>query len=122
MDAFTRTVIAYVAGRLITGREGWAIRDHDRNRRVCLDGSVEAGEIKIYSHERHGYISGLGNEGRYALFVHRGASSITLTVNLEERTFSGVHHKTTFRFFGNVSERAIRLYDYQDMHWHMYTL
>lgn len=112
MDARTRAVIAYIAGRLITGSAGWSIQDKDRKRRIPLDGWIDGGNIRIYSHERHGYVSGLGAEGHYVLFHHGGERGLTLAVNVEERTFSG----------GEVAERAVRLYDYQDMRWHLYSL
>ena len=122
VDASTRTVVAYIAGRLITGSASWTIQDQDRKQRIPLDGWVEGGNIRIYSHERHAYISGLGAEGNYVLFNHGTERGLTLTVNIEERTFSGADQQTSYHFFGEVVERAIRLYDYQDMRWHLYTL
>jgi hypothetical protein len=56
------------------------------------------------------------------LFDHASDRGLTLAVNLEERTFSGADQQTSYHFFGEVAERAIRLYDYQDMHWHLYML
>ena len=58
----------------------------------------------------------------YVLFRHGSERGLTLAVNIEERTFSGAGQQTSFHFFGDVAERAIRLYDYQDMRWHLYTL
>ena len=115
-------MVAYIAGRLITGSAGWTIQDQDRKRRIPLDGWVECGNIRIYSHERHGYISGLGADAHYVLFHHGSERGLTLAVNSEERRFSGADQQTSYHFFGDVAERAIRLYDYQDMRWHLYTL
>lgn len=122
MDARTRAVVAYIAGRLITGSAGWAIQDKDRKRRIPLDSWIDGGNIRIYSHERHGYISGMGADGHYVLFDHASDRGLMLAINLEERTFSGADQQTSYHFFGDVAERAIRLYDYQDMRWHLYTL
>jgi hypothetical protein len=122
VDARTRAVIAYIAGRLIAGSAGWTIQDKDRKRRVALDGWIDDRNIRIYSHERHGYISGLGAEGHYVLFHHASDRGLTLAVNVEARTFSGADQQTSYHFLGDVAERAIRLYDYQDMRWHLYTL
>lgn len=122
MDAGTRAVVAYIAGRLITGGAGWAVQDKDRKGRIPLDGWIDGGSIRIYSHERHGYISGMGADGHYVLFDHANSCGLTLDVNTEERAFSGADQQTTYHFFGDVAACAIRLYDYQDMRWHLYAL
>jgi len=122
VDARTRAVVACIAGRLITGSAGWAIHDKDRKRRIPLDGWIDGGNIRIYRHARHGYISGMGADGHYVLFDHPSDRGLTLEVNAEERMFSGADQQTSYHFFGDVAERAIRLYDYQDMRWHLYTL
>jgi len=36
--------------------------------------------------------------------------------------FSWADRQTSYHFFGDVAERSIRLYDYQDMRWRSYTL
>jgi hypothetical protein len=56
------------------------------------------------------------------LFHHGSRQGLTLAVNTEERTFSGADPQTSFHFFDDVAERAIRVYDYEDMRWHLYTL
>jgi len=122
MNAVTRAVTAYIAGRLITGSVAWTIQDKDRQRRIPLEAWIDGGSIRIYSHERHGYISGLGAEGQYVLFHHTSERGLTLAVNAEQGTFSGTDQQTGYHFFSDVAERAIRLYDYQDMHWHLYAL
>jgi hypothetical protein len=122
MDASTRAIVTYIAGRLITGGASWTIEDHDRKQRISLDGLIEDGRIKVYSHEQHGYTSGLGEEGHYVLFQHGSAAGFTFSVSREEGTFSGSDQRTAYHFFGRVSESAIELYDYQDMRWHLYTL
>ena len=54
--------------------------------------------------------------------ITAASGALTLAVNVEERTFSGADQQTSYHFFGNVAERAIRLYDYQDIRWHLYKL
>jgi len=122
MDAANRSVIAYIAGRLITGTDVWWMQDHDRGHRVHFEGSFEPGSVKVYSHELHSHVSGFGAEGRYALFQHGVGGAVDLIVNAEERTFSGWEHQSGFHFFGNVTNRTIRLYDYQGMESHLYTI
>jgi len=122
MDAANRAIIAYIAGRLITGASGWSVRDHDRKRLVQFEAFLEGGEIKVYCHELHGTVSGRGAEGRYMLFQHRVNGSVDLLINAEEKTFSGWEHRSCFHFFGNAQDRAVRLFDYQDQRWHLYTL
>ena len=122
MDAANRSIIAYVACRLITGATGWWMRDHDRRRPVQFEGFIEPGSVKVYSHELHSHLLGGGAEGKYQLFQHGVGGAVDLLINAEEHTFSGCEHETGYRFFGYVEERTIRLFDYQDLHWHLYTL
>ena len=118
----TRVLVAYIAGRLLTGRASFAIQDHDRKRRLWMDGTVETAEVKVYSHERHGYVSGLGDGERFSLYQHSGEGHIVLLVNLPELRFEGCEHHSTFHFFGNVADPSVRLYDYQDCKWHRFAL
>jgi hypothetical protein len=122
MDAANRSAIAYIAGRLIAGAGGWWMHDHDRSYRVHFEGSFEPPSVKIYSHELHSHILGIGGEGQYKLFQHGAGGAMDLLINIEEKTFSGWEHQTCFHFFGNVEESTIRLFDYQDVQWHEYTL
>jgi hypothetical protein len=122
VDATNRPVIAYIVGSLVTGARCWVMQDHGRDRSVCLDGVFTGGGIKVYSYELDGYVSGHGAEGRYVLFQHRSAKSLNLSINSDERTFSGWDHGTSRYFLGNVAERTVRLFDYQDLQWHAYTL
>ncbi|HLM98908.1 MAG TPA: hypothetical protein VK335_06480 [Bryobacteraceae bacterium] len=122
MDAANRSVIAYIAGRLITGADAWWMQDHDRGHRVHFEGFFEPGVIKVYSHELHSHVSGVGGDGKYTLFQHGVGGAVDLLVNLEEQTFSGWEHLSGFHFFGDVADRTIRLYDYQGMEWHLYTI
>ncbi|SRR5579864_7320501 len=122
MDAPLRSVIAYIAGRLLAGTDGWWMRDIDRHLPVQFEGSFEPTTVKVYSHELHDHIAGSGGEGKWALFLHRVAGSIDLAVNSEEHTFRGCDQRNCFHFFGNVEERTVRLFDYQDLRWHEYTL
>jgi len=122
VEVTTRVLVAYIAGRLLTGRASFAIQDHDRKRRLWMDGTVETAEVKVYSHERHGYVSGLGDGERFSLYQHSGEGHIVLLVNLPELRFEGCEHHSTFHFFGNVADPSVRLYDYQDCQWHRFTL
>lgn len=122
MDAANRSVIAFIAGRLIAGNANWMMHDHGRNHRVQMEGLFSDAEVKVYSHELNGYVSGRGAEGKYTLFQHNAGTSVSLSINLPERTFSGWDHGTSRHFFGNVADRTVRLFDYQDLQWHRYTL
>ena len=122
MDAANRSVIAYIAGRLIIGTGGWWMDDHDRAYRVHFEGSVEPATVKVYSHELHSHVLGVGAEGKYKLFQHGAGGAVDLLVNVEQKTFSGWEHMSSFHFAGSVDGSTIHLFDYQDLQWHMYTL
>jgi|SRR5579862_952088 hypothetical protein len=122
MEPPKRAVMAYIAGRLISGESAWLILDHDREDKLHLEGSFTGSEVKVYSHELNAHISGLGAEGRYTLFQHGFPGTVNLLINNEERTFSGWDHESSRHFFGNVAEATVRLFDYQDLEWHSYTL
>ena len=94
MDVANRSAIAYIAGRLITGAGGWWMHDHDRGHRVHFEGSFEPASVKVYSHELHGHILGIGEEGKYKLFQHGVGGAVDLLINIEEKTFSGWEHQS----------------------------
>lgn len=122
MDAVDRSVIAYIAGRMIIGEANWVVHDHSRNKRVQMEGLFSEAEVKVYSHELNGYVSGRGAEGKYVLLQHSTGSYINLSTDLEEKTFSGWDHRTSRHFFGNVAERTVSLFDFENLQWHRYTL
>ncbi len=122
MDAPNRSVIAYIAGLLITGADCWWIQDHDRRRRVHFEASFEPGSVKVYSHELGCHVLGIGAEGKYLLLQHGSGAAVDLFINLEEHTFCGCEHTSGQHFVGNVDDCAIHLYDYQDLRWHLYSL
>jgi hypothetical protein len=128
VEPATRALVAYVAGLLITGRQCFAIQDHDRKRRLWMNGTVETTdgtektEIKVYSHERNNHVSGLGDGERYALYLHGGEGHLTLIVNPEEQRFLGCEHSSSFHYYGNIAGASVILFDYQDCHWHRFTL
>lgn len=122
MEAPFRAVVAHIAGLLITGNQTWAIQDNDRHRPVYIDGSVGASGIRVYSHELHTYVSGMGNGAQYLLFEHHSAVKVSLEVNIAEQRFAGCDQSGPCHFFGDVSGGAVRLFDFQDLQWHSYTL
>ena len=122
MDAANRSAIAYIAGRLLTTAQGWWMDDHDRGHRVHFEGSFDPTTVKVYVHELHSHISGVGAEGKFALFQHGVGGAVDLQVNPEEKIFSGWEHRSSFHFFGRVEECTVRLFDFQDLSWHEYTL
>lgn len=122
MEAPLRAVIAFIIGRLIIGSQTWAIQDQDRGHPVFIDGSVEPSRIRVYSHELGSYISGLGNGTHYQLFEHRRSIELSFVLSAPDKSFAGFDHRGPFHFLGEVAGADIRIFDYEDMASHCYTL
>lgn len=110
-------VVAFVAWRLITGRDGGEIYDHVHETTVEFSGMIS--ETAIDLRDKAGrQISGAGGSGMYTLSAGAGAKPVTLKISGLE--FEGFDYGTSSRYRGSVDRqnlsiregRADRAYDF----------
>jgi hypothetical protein len=108
MEDSARAAIAYIAGRLVTGRQTSHVYDYGRGSHASLGGSVTNDRVQVYDYDRSCHIS-----GRPATLYDYGRSChVQLKVAATGR-FSGYDYGSSSHFNGRVSGRSISVYDYE---------
>jgi hypothetical protein len=104
-----RTCIAYVAGRLISGREASSIYDNLQSKIICIEGQVTAENVKIFDQDRGCYLSGLGDGKAFELYDFGGMYYVELII--DGNSFEGYDHGTPSLFKGEIKGDEITVYD-----------
>jgi hypothetical protein len=104
-----RTCIAYVAGRLITGREASSIHDKSQAKDIGIEGVVTPDQVKVFDGDRGCYLSGLGDGKAFELYDFGGMYYVELV--LDGNSFEGYDHGTPSLFKGEMKGDEIALYD-----------
>lgn len=107
MEAHLRAALAYIAGRLISGKKSPGVYDHFRSTFVLINGVVKARLVAIYDHGQGCHISGGGDGLQYLLFHHGECRSLHLTVHGND--FIGHDYGRTSRIRGRVIDDSIWL-------------
>lgn len=105
MEAHLRAALAYIAGRLVSGKNACAVYDHSRSQRIMMGGEANSRVIAIYDHAQGCHISGNGSGSQYSLFHHGERRPISLT--LQGSSFSGHAYGRSTRFRGTVEGNFI---------------
>jgi len=80
MEAHLRAALAYIAGRLVSGKNSPGVHDHSRSMLVIMNGTAKGSVVAIFDHDRKCHISGSGNGSQYFLFHHGECRAISLTL------------------------------------------
>lgn len=99
-------VVAFVAWRLITGRDGEGIYDHSNEERVEFSGMISDTAIDLRDPSGN-RISGAGGSGMYTLSAGDGAKPVTLKISGLE--FEGFDYGTSSRYHGSVDRRRLSI-------------
>ena len=116
MNTGLRAGIAYIAGRLISGRQSNHVYDYSRGKHIAMSGSVETGQINLYDHGRGAHITGSGTQ----LFDQSEGCHVSLQLNGNQ--FSGFDYGAGRHFNGNVNGSNISLYDYKERKHFQYAI
>jgi hypothetical protein len=107
METHLRAALAYIAGRLISGKNSPGVYDYSRSTFVLINGVVKARLVAIYDHGQRCHISG-GSDGlRYLLFHHGERRFLNLAVHGND--FIGHDYGRTSRIRGRVVDGSIWL-------------
>lgn len=104
-----RTCIAYVAGRLISGRDSSAIFDNVQGKLIQIEGKVTAEDVKVFDQDRGCYLSGLGDGKAFELYDFGGMYYVELIIN--GNSFEGYDHGTPSLFKGDIKGDEISVFD-----------
>jgi hypothetical protein len=115
MTPIARRAVAYIAARLISGRQGSAIYDYSGTGYTHFSGSVGS-SVSIFDHSASAHISGPSQQ-----FYHHGLNAhISLAVN--GKNFSGYDYSSNSHFSGSVSQSNVTLYDHGESKYFQYLL
>jgi len=112
-----RPCIAYIAGRLISGRNASSIYDNLQSKTICFEGEVTAENVKVFDQDRGCYLSGLGaglgaglGDGKaFELYDFGGMYYVELII--DGNNFEGYDHGTPSSFKGEMRGNEITVYD-----------
>ena len=110
MKSHTRRGVAYIAGRLVSGKYSTTLRDDSESIHFSFSGevSLENG-VSVYDYEQRCFIRG-NNSGEVLSLYHDGnAQYIELTIN--ENTFKGYDRDSGTFFSGSVDGDFITIWD-----------
>lgn len=116
----TRRVVAFVAGRLISGSETWSIYDCEESRTCRFSGTVSPERILVYDPEQRCMISGYGEEGCYSLYHHGNRRHIELMIR--DSGFEGYDYDSRSHFSGSVEGSSVVIFDGQDRKYYYFTI
>jgi len=109
MEAHLRAALAYIAGRLVSGKNSSAVYDHSRSRQILMNGTAKGRLVAIFDHDRRCHISGSGNGFQYSLYHHGENRLISLT--LQGSVIGGHDYGRSASFTGTVEDNSISLFE-----------
>jgi hypothetical protein len=108
MSESTRRSVAFIAWRLITGRDSMSIYDHAAERKVQFSGTISSTEISIRDADGR-QIVGSGGSGMYTLTD--GGAGKPVTLKIDGLSFEGFDYGASRRYQGAVDRDTLRITD-----------
>ncbi len=108
MKDYTRRVVAYIVGRLITGKEIFAIFDYSASKKFGFEGKVTLSTVSVYDPEQKCAISGSEKGGLYIL--HRDDEKY-LDLTVKEDKFQGYDYESHKPFSGTMRGNLVSISD-----------
>ena len=120
MDLNKRRIVAFIAGKLISGKEINKLFDQSNSRYAEILGDVTITKINVYEVERNELITGSGDAKGISLYDFTTAKFIDLKIDKEQ--FDGFDYESKKIFYGEVKDNTISLFDFQDSKHHHYIM
>jgi hypothetical protein len=119
MNGKARACIAYILGRLITGKDSAGVFEVSQSVHFGFSGNVTSTSVSIHDYERNCAVVGKGDGSR--LHLHDFGSDSELSFKIKGKQFSGYEDGTSKHFNGSVTSNSVSIYDYEDSTWHRYS-
>jgi hypothetical protein len=115
-----RAVIAYIAGRAITGKKAPSIYDDTQKKDINISGDVDAESANVYDYDDRCYITGkLGNLFHYG---EKGGEKGYVQMEFKGGKAKGYDYNSKCYYEATVSENSVSVYDYETGKHHQYSL
>jgi hypothetical protein len=117
MRPHTRRAVAYIAGRLVSGREATAVYDYSERRYVHFSGEVSEDAANVYDYEERCHIG-----GSLPSLFHYGNRRHIQCNRSGTQVIDGFDYDTNRHFNVNVSGQAVSVYDYEHGQYFNYSV
>jgi len=111
MKKHNRTRIAYIAGRLITGKRIASLYDFKNLADIEIGSLPDADRLRELNYEYNNYVN--GNAFKYT-FWHDFSVKHAIDLRINGNTFMGRITGSSAYFIGNVRGDRIYIYDHED--------
>jgi hypothetical protein len=113
MKTKQRAAIAYIAGRLVTGKEAAMVRDSSQRSPVGLSGTVTTEEIEVYDYQRRCRVAGTpAKPAQYNIYDYGENRQVTLS--FDGNQFKGYDYGSNRQFTGTVSDDRVTIFDHAE--------
>lgn len=107
MRPHVRRAIAFIAGRLITGKSSTGLFDYSEGRHVSFSGKVTKDIVSIYDYDRGTHVGGsLSN-----LYFYGDGCGVQISI--QGNRFNGFDFCDSGHFSGQVQGNTVWVYDYR---------
>jgi hypothetical protein len=120
MTQHTRSIVAYLAGALITQTHPRSLFVHSEGEHLNFEGDIDHYNVNLYDPLFNCKIIGQGINGKFNLFHYGDSHHIQL--NIEKNHFEGFDYGSQQHFNGEVIGRNIKLFDYGDGNYSDYSI
>lgn len=120
MEFHKRRIVAFVVGKLITGKEINKLFDQTNSSYSEIVGDVTDTKINVYEAERNELFTGSGDEKGISLYDFTTAKFIDLKIDNDK--FDGFDYESKKVFYGEVKDDSVSLFDFQDSKHHYYVM
>jgi hypothetical protein len=112
----TRRALAYIAGRLASGKRSSSVYDYGESRHVSFSGNVSTERVSVFDYEQNCHVGGRPP----SLFHYGDGQHISLKMN--DHKFSGFDYGSGNHFSGQVRGSSVSLYDYSESQYFNYSV
>jgi len=111
MNQHTHAGIAYIAGRLISGKRITFLYDISESREIDVISLLDAEFLKEFDEKHRDYVPGYARDCRYE---YTSSSGYSIEIFINCRTFILHIRGSSAYFIGNIQRDIIYLYDHKE--------
>jgi hypothetical protein len=115
MEHCKRRAIAYIVGRIISGKESGAVFDFKDSSYFNFMGDIGS-SISVFDYSRSSYLTG----DKSSIFDYNSGKYITL--NIEGINFSGFDYESGKYYSGIVNSNSISFFDYDGSSYYNFSI
>jgi len=111
MNDQTRRAVAYIAGRIVSGKPAPSVYDHTTSRTYNFRGEFAATKITLRDLDSGSDIKGAGGSGMFTITQAGNGKPVSLKLN--GSTFEGFDYETAKRYRGVITGTSVAVQDDQ---------